>query len=167
MNFLKYINREISDVKKISGIIRKIQIIPIIIYFLIIYFFYKNDKCKCLKHYNKNFIKYSIYFLTFFSIVVFIFNPFLILKFIYRNLTPFWTSTIRILMLLFVIYLMISINRYFIYLKKIKCMCANKGIYNEIGLYYSSFVLLIIFISILITLYYNLVNIHYLHLSNV
>ena len=146
---------------------RKIQIIPIIIYFVIIYFFYKNDKCKCLKHYNKNFIKYSIYFLTFLSIAVFIFNPFLILKCIYRNLNPFFTSTIRILMLLFIIYLMISINRYFLYLKKIKCMCANKDIYDEIVLYYSSFVLLIIFISILITLYYNLVNIHYLHLSNI
>ena len=163
----KSIINEVTNIKKISKYARIFQIIPLLVYITVIYFFIQLEKkeCSCAQKYNQRFIKYSIYFLFFLSLIVFVIGPSPILKFVYQHLGPISTSIIRLGLLFFIIFLMVSIYKYVQYLRKGHCKCATDSPLDEILQYYSVTVLIILFSALLITLFFNLLHIHQFHVS--
>lgn len=159
--------KQVTDVQNLAKIVRACQIVPLLVYTAVIYFFAKLEKkdCPCAENESKTFIKRAVYCLIVVSLLVVVLGPLRVLRFVYSWLGPISTAVIRLALLGFVVYLMVRMYNYAQHLRRTDCRCATAGLLDETLQYYSVAVLVTLFVALLTTLFFNLIHLHGIHVS--
>jgi len=159
--FMNLYKKSFINLKKIGIYGRCFQVIPIIIYCIILNYYYnlKKKNCTC----SGNIKRYTLIILTIIlvvlSLVVLIFGPINILRFMYSNFSSMTTAIFRsIILFTTIVYFLMTIS-YIDNLKMHKCEC-SLGKMSKLILYYSEVVIFFIFLAFVLTFVFLFVNLH-------